>query len=329
LISLAAAWTTYRFVETRVRYGKPDKAISPIVLLSIMGLLCGAGLLVAKNGIVVRLPHDIRAAAGFSYDLLGEYREHRCLLGPEQSFRDFAEECDDNTRTLPGQRSILIWGDSHAAALYAGMKRITAEGAFPRLIQYTASACPPVPGIVFKERKFCNGVNDFVLSRIEAQKPDIVVMTAFWLHYDASRGWPTAGISGLQQAIQRVRQVGARVIVVGQVPIWEKTFSNVLFAVWQRSHSLQTRTALHLDNASRQKDSEIGNAVASLDVAFVSPFATFCNDAGCMLFTDEQRNVPVTTDIASHLTPAASLLLMQGPILKALRSIETVGITSP
>jgi hypothetical protein len=177
--------------------------------------------------------------------------------------------------------------------------------------------------MVFKERKLCTGINDFVLSRIETLKPDIVVMTAFWLRYNALSQWPTLGISGLQHAIQRVKQVGARVIVVGQVPIWQRTFPDMVFEMWQRSHSLQRRSALHLDSASRQKDLEIGNAISSLGVAFVSPFATFCNDDGCLVFADEQKKTPITTDVASHLTPSASLMLMQNPILEALHAVET------
>jgi hypothetical protein len=322
-MSVAAAWATYRFVERPIRNGRSYRLVTPVILSAIMLLLCGAGLLVGKSGFPIRLPQEIRAAAGYSYDLLGEYREHRCLLSPDQSFPDFANECDDTSASSFDQRSIFIWGDSHAAALYAGIKRLTPEGASPRLMQYTASACPPVPGMVFKERRFCNGINDFVLSRIVALKPDIVVMAAFWSHYDPLSQWPTLGISGLQHAIQRVRQVGARVIVVGQAPLWQRTFPDMIFEMWQRSHSLQRRSALHLDSASRQKDLEIGNAVSSLGVVFVSPFATFCNDEGCLVFADEQKQIPVTTDLASHLTPAASLMLMQEPLRKALRAIET------
>ncbi|HEY7302417.1 MAG TPA: acyltransferase family protein [Xanthobacteraceae bacterium] len=325
VISIAAAWATYRFVETPIRYGKADKTALPTILSSSMLLLCGVGLIVAKNGILIRLPPPIRAVAGFSYDLLGEYRDHRCLLAPDQSSHDFADECDDSTGNPSSRRSVFIWGDSHAAALYAGIKRIPVDGAFPRLMQYTASACPPVPGMVFKERKFCNEINDFVLSRIEAVKPDVVVMTAFWLHYKPLSQWSTLGISGLQHAIQRVKQAGARVIVVGQVPIWQTTFPNILFDMWQHTHSLQSRNLSHLDAASRQKDLEIGKAVSSLGVVFVSPFARFCNEQGCLLFVDEQTKVPVTTDVASHLTPAASLMLMQEPMVQALHSMKSAG----
>ena len=256
LISVIAAWATYRFVEVPFRSAKTPNLVPMIGLCAGMVVIGFAGQLVFdQKGFTIRYPEEVRAISEFTYNMPKESRLGRCLLDDDQSFRFFKEECVDKGSGFL-EPSILIWGDSHAAALYPGVKRIRDEGAPFKIIQYTSSACPPVLGMSVEQRPHCKNNNDYVLARIESLKPSVVIMAAFWSHYNGSSERPLIDIAGLRFTIQRVRQLGSRVVVVGNAPVWDAPPIKTAFELWQQSKWLK-RTFLHLDRRSIQMDDEI------------------------------------------------------------------------
>jgi hypothetical protein len=322
VISVFAAWATYRFVETPIRWSKMPRLVPVAGLCSSLALTGLAGLIIGiQSGVPDRYPEKVRALAAFSYDLPKESRVRRCLLDEDQSFPSFLEECDDTGAGLVSQPSVLIWGDSHAAALYAGIRRIRDEGEPFRIVQLTASACPPVLGMSFEQRPNCKRINDYVLGRIEALKPSVVVMAAFWSHYNGSPDRPLIDIAGLGRTIQRVRQLGPKVILVGNAPVWDILPARIVVDSWRKSKWLN-KSFEHLDMRSMQINDALLKLATSLDVTFVSPFENFCNSEGCSVFADEEGKTLVTADLASHLTPAASFRLMQRPIKEILGTAE-------
>ena len=322
LASVFAAWATYRFVETPIRWSKVPRVIPVAGLCSSLAVTGFAGLIIGiQNGVPDRYPEKVRALAAFSYDLPKESRVRRCLLDEDQSFPSFLEECDDKGPSLLSQPSVLVWGNSHAAALYAGIKKIRDEGEPFRIIQLTASACPPVLGMGFEQRPHCKRINDYVFARIEALKPSVVVMAAFWSHYNGSPERPLIDIAGLRRTIQRVRQLGPKVILVGNAPVWDVLPAKMVVDSWRKSKWLN-KSFEHLDMRSMQMNDALQELVTTLDATFVSPFEDFCSSEGCSVFADEEGKTLVTADLASHLTPAASFRLMQRPIRDALVATE-------
>ena len=322
LASVLVAWATYRFIETPIRWSKVPRVIPVAGLCSSLAMTGFAGLIIGvQNGVPDRYPEKVRALAAFSYDLPKESRVRRCLLDEDQSFPSFVEECDDKGPSLESQPSVLIWGDSHAAALYAGIKKIRDEGEPFRIMQFTASACPPVLGMSYEQRPHCKRINDYVLARIEALKPSVVVMAAFWSHYNGSPERPFIDIAGLGHTIQRVRQLGPKVILVGNVPVWDVLPAKIVVDSWRKSKWLN-KSFEHLDMRSMHMNDALRKLVTSLDVTFVSPFEDFCSSEGCSVFADEEGETLVTADLASHLTPAASFRLMQRPIKETLGTID-------
>ena len=322
VISVFAAWATYRFVEMPIRWSKMPRLVPVAGLCSSLAVTGFAGLIVGiQSGVPDRYPEKVRALAAFSYDLPKESRVRRCLLDEDQSFPSFLEECDDTGAGPVSQPSVLIWGDSHAAALYAGIKRIRDEGEPFRIVQLTASACPPVLGMSFEQRPNCKRINDYVLGRIEALKPSVVVMAAFWSHYNGSPDRPLIDIASLGRTIQRVRQLGPKVILVGNAPVWDVLPARIVVDSWRKSKWLN-KSFEHLDMRSMHINDALWKLATSLDVTFVSPFENFCSSEGCSVFADEEGKTLVTADLASHLTPAASFRLMQRPIKEILGTTE-------
>ncbi|WP_204280909.1 SGNH hydrolase domain-containing protein, partial [Serratia marcescens] len=58
-----------------------------------------------------------------------------------------------------------------------------------RLADYTASGCPPVVRFSSTRRANCADINDHVLDRVEALKPDTIILAGRWSLYDGSEGW--------------------------------------------------------------------------------------------------------------------------------------------
>ena len=90
------------------------------------------------------------------------YREGVCYLESQQTYTDFAEECRAGSTT----GGTLLWGDSHAAALSVGLRRLV-----PDLIQYNAGGCPPLKDVNIGWRPHCREINDFVMREIERLQP--------------------------------------------------------------------------------------------------------------------------------------------------------------
>ena len=117
---------------------------------------------------------------------------------------------DDSAPT--GAHSIVLWGDSHAAHLYPGLKALAEPAA--EVIELTSSACPPIIGIDVDQRPHCRSINDFVLRRVVALRPDRVLLAATWVAgYDPAR---------VADTIRALRANGIEnITLIGPVPHWQ------------------------------------------------------------------------------------------------------------
>src|ERR1019366_10620782 len=70
------------------------------------------------------------------------YRSRNLVWDLDQSFADIAPECMDDADV--SKPLIVLWGDSHAASLYPGLKAMQDKEADFRIDQFTAAGCPPI-----------------------------------------------------------------------------------------------------------------------------------------------------------------------------------------
>jgi peptidoglycan/LPS O-acetylase OafA/YrhL len=142
IISFIAAYFTWKFIEVPFR----NKNLFSRKSIFIYGFL--VSLIFATFGAIGHLHNGFRnrltdnQAHILRYEepsytqkvLKDTYRMGDCFLKDAQDSRNFSENC----QALSSHDSVLIWGDSHAAALSYGLRTL-----FPNVIQYTASGCPP------------------------------------------------------------------------------------------------------------------------------------------------------------------------------------------
>jgi SGNH domain (fused to AT3 domains) len=274
----------------------------PLSLLLGLGGVAGVGWATQMaQGFPTRIPESVRYLDAFRYDNGPlETRAGKCLLLFEQDERDFAADCVDPNTSGSNRPFVVVWGDSHAAHLYPGLKRLQPTGGFS-LAQLTAGTCPPILDVTFPFQPACRGINNFVLRRIGELKPRIVVLAARWGIY------PEQDLAKLDGTLIALKRTGPdRIVLIGPVPIWNPSLPKVLLNYhWaKKPRRLPTKMTFGVTKMV-SLDDRIRQIANSFDVAFVSAIDAFCDAEGCIVsMGGDPRNL--TAWDSAHLTAAGS-----------------------
>ena len=187
LAAFVLAWLTYRLLERPIRSADLVKHNRVAISLAVsLGVVALAGLWTdATGGVPARFASALQQITNFKYDFLTEYRARRCFLDSEQTEGAFSADCLDSAAS-PNARLLFLWGDSHGAHLYPGLRRLQQQYSF-RVAQFTTSACPPIVETASSYRPHCAEINAFVLGEVQRLKPATVVLSASWSSYSRSR----------------------------------------------------------------------------------------------------------------------------------------------
>jgi len=330
-VGLAALTTEY--IEAPIRFGRYrhcQRQRAPWALGGVMAGTAVAGLvLMLSDGLVGSYPRSVQeiARADFAFDF-GGYRSHRCFLHLEQGPQAYASECWPAAGPLKAEHQAghqtehqpltLLWGDSHAAALYPGLEGALAGAAVadagqrPFLAQFTKARCPPVAALPALASRHCREANEHVLALVRARVPDTVVLGGYWSLYAEDADASTALMASLRSTVTQLQALGVRhVVVLGQLPTWTMPLPRVLLREWERQGSVPERTVVALDRRAWAMDAGVRLAVAGTAAVFVSPFDQLCNAQGCLASqTLDGVSRPLVYD-ESHLTVAGSIALVR------------------
>jgi SGNH domain-containing protein len=177
------------------------------------------------------LPPDLTPALATAATDMG-FDNNKCEAGPAA---DRIDPCVFGDRAA-GTEAVLF-GDSHAGMWLPALSRI-AERRHWRLEFFGKPACP-TPRITFwnqeEQRVFreCDRFRDFVLNRVAAERPDLVVVTNESFSRKAGRGipvTPAAWQAGSVTTLTALHRTGAQVVVLGDTPVLDESAPECLAA---------------------------------------------------------------------------------------------------
>jgi peptidoglycan/LPS O-acetylase OafA/YrhL len=297
------AWLTYEFVEKPIRFGHLRLSSSALAV-SLAGLAIlvvtplGLSTLVAK-GLPGRFPPILQWTQQNDVETVAAYRQNTCSL-PADSMYVFADDCVDKGGL--DEPLIFLWGDSHAAHLYPGLRQQQDRFRF-RLAQFTSSGCPPLLHAELSVALGCRERNDDVFNRVATLKPEWVILSAAW--YVLSH----TNLSALKDTIAALKSIDVpHILVVGPVPGWRNGLP-VSLLQYYLNHAVVPRRMKTELQLNPQLDSELRKQSRLAGAVYVSPMEEMCDEEGCVTRVGDGPQDIVAWD-SSHLTVAGSIYLV-------------------
>ena len=303
LSSVGLAALTYYWLEKPIRFGKypTAKTIALIILMSIIGYL-GYNTY-QRDGLGFRLPKEIVQLSEYKMGDIRDshystWRRYSCFLEGGQDFASFIK-CQDEANDIK-KPTLLLWGDSHAASLYPGLEKN--YSATFNILQRTASLCPPILGFIKSDRPNCKKLNDDILTFIKKIKPEVIVLSAWWVDYD----W-----KGIKNTIAQLKNIGVKnIYLVGPLPQWNDNLPSLVYKKFKTDplRQVSQRMSYGLKTDYANIDNELALIARNQKIYYLSPRSILCNEQGCLVLVGEKQKKYIVFD-TTHLTLAGSQYL--------------------
>ncbi|WP_428827097.1 acyltransferase family protein [Azonexus sp. IMCC34842] len=305
ILSVVLAWLTYRLIEKPIRYGRKRwiKTAALCIVLAVVGYV-GYNTF-QRNGLAFRIQKEVRRIADFNYEFGKDARAGKCWLSSSQPSDGFDIECIEVPKSVESH-SVLVWGDSHAARLYPGL-RATLGTQFV-ISQLTRDSCPPILDFGYDR---CKESNDHVIASIQRNLPKTVVMFAVWNHYQNNWLVESAARKGLLESIHRLKKLGVKnIIVLGPAPSWKEALPKLVYKAWKDSfpHRIPERLATGIDAQAKEADKQIELILRSEQSRYVSIYQLICSEDGCLCHIPGRPDELLSWDYG-HLTTEGAVLV--------------------
>ncbi|STY31315.1 O-antigen acetylase [Legionella wadsworthii] len=333
LLSIILAWVTFQFVERKIRFGGHN-TIKMAALVPLMVLIGCAGYATFKNDgfsfrtkereqfiahfensfpkwkylRAVNLPKEWRGECAFFNGK--KYRKDGQLEGGVANSKP-VERLDSScyVRDLHFEKSVLIWGDSHAQALSPGIVHYIPNNW--QVLQVASSGCAPNPNVALPSTtNQCAQSNYFAMETIRKTRPDVVLVAQAKNH----------SIKNMEDIGNKLHQLGVKkILFLGPTPQWTTDLPKIIARqLWLTQPK---RTQLGLDQKIIESNKQLLREFkTSKEVQYVDVIGFFCNEKGCLTHTDEDIKSSITTWDYGHLTPNASRYLGKNFLIQQIIS---------
>ncbi len=333
-LSILLSWLTYRFVERPIRFGKLVVETKKVPLALCAILLATAilgGYTYQRNGFDFRFPKFIQALLHNQPKLDEGWRSGTCILEQGHPSSEFSPDCVDKIADKVKRPLLFLWGDSHAAALYPGLKHLQDTGAYSfGVAQRTGAVCPPIIG---DARAWCNEINTSSFKLIQELKPEIVMMYAYWSHgLDGKGGFGGLyDLSKLDTTVAELKKAGVKkVILMGPSPYWKNSLPHNIVETWKKAKTV-AKPPLYMSYGDFGLvaelpiyDKQMRNIAKRLDISYISGLDFLCNADGC-LTRDSEDGVKVASVDYGHLTVDAAQTYLKriAPLIFAPETVSS------
>ena len=288
------AYMSWRYIEQPFRHKENfnRKQIFSITISSMMFFFL-IGIFIHNNdGYSSRFSpeqQEILAYQGYKIDEL--YREEQCFLKRDQDFSNYAKYCVTISETEP---NYLIWGDSHAASLYFGLK----DSLKGNLMQLTSTECNPFSSDYKPRTPNCLSINEGVKDLLMLNPNIEVFIYANWYRYSKNENFQ----ENVASTIGFLAKNKISFKIIGGTPQFEPSLPHLLI----RDQNYKSSSIIK--NTTVDKIAKVNELLNNLtpDSRFIDSQKIFCIQQDCQ-FQDDRNNLYFWD--YGHLTKEGSLFL--------------------
>lgn len=310
--SVLLATLSYRFVETPARKGGHPLFSLPCLAGALLATALAGVLLQRSDGLLQRYPPELQDIARMQTgDDYAAYRVDHCFMRAARPLETFGPACRGGEP--PGQPLVALWGDSHAAALYPGLRAWAAQQpGGVRIAQFTAALCPPLPSPADRLSPGCAEANDQISAELARLGPSTVVLGGYWSRYRQAGDPDDAVLHGLRGAIARLQAAGVTdITVVGPLPEWQAPLPSLLLTAWRDDGQAPQRLLQGLVAHAVDIDARLRGIAEGAGARYFSPLRALCDSGGCLTLVPGAAGARVLAFDETHLTVAGSERLVQ------------------
>src|SRR5439155_9363431 len=175
--SFGLAALTHLAVEEPLKRRVPLEPLA-MTAAAALGIIGMTGLTVSLlHGVPWRLPIALQEALAYEhYDAKSDAYNPGCWLGDAEETSKMLPLCLQTSRS----DAIALWGDSHAARLSPGLRKIFGAD---RISQLTRNGCAPLLGLGAPASSGCRDGNAAILDLIRKYPPQMVILFGAWQNY--------------------------------------------------------------------------------------------------------------------------------------------------
>ena len=305
--TIAIAFLSWKFIENPFRTKKYIPIKVQLILCAMLTLIFTVVGLIGymKEGLNSRFPDQAQLYIKYySFDnWYKPLRFNECHL-QDINIVNHAIKCYEKARPL-----VALWGDSHASALYPGLKKLQTEQNFG-ITQLTQASCPPISNVGNRTRLNCDKINQNILIELESEKPEVLILHSRWMlngyHYTKEQ-LKTKLIDMLHKIKKSLPTT--KVVIIGPVPRWRFSPQKLSYIYWLNNQDKDVPKILEAIQL-KQLDMELSKISESENVSYVSVLQALCNQEGCIARLGNTIDDFVQIDY-EHLSQAGSEFLIE------------------
>ncbi|MFC3150297.1 acyltransferase family protein [Litoribrevibacter euphylliae] len=300
IISVFFGFLSYRFIES-YKISKPKSSFSFFVgnkpiLLSLL-LFFSSLVLYKYPPLVAFYPIPDSVVSSISKTPAPCFNNKALLIKDIQ-----------NCKISDGSKSLLLIGDSHANSLVPVLEDLSKDNDFS-LYYIGMGGCPPIINsmTIRKDSSVCSHLNKLVLSLIEVEKFDYIVLASRWTYYSEGNysgadmvyiGDPLGNsadkvqsqknlVAGVGDFVERFYSDGMKVGLVLQVPMQKRLPISLYYDSFTdyklSAERLRINSVSYKDHIDFQSATNLA-LLEELDdgkIVVIDPTSTFCDERYC------------------------------------------------